>query len=76
MAPQYTNSLDSLFEIKCEHVFIMKVNTVANELICRTEIASQTLNDLWLPKGSAGWRDVLGVRDWRMHTAVHEMIGQ
>lgn len=54
MAPQYTNSLDSLFEIKCEHVFIMKVNTVANELICRTEIASQTLNDLWLPKGSAG----------------------
>ena len=41
-----------------------------NELICRTEIDSQTLKNLWLPKdGLEGW-------DWHMHTEVYGMIGQ
>jgi len=49
-----------------------------NELIYRKETDSQTLKNLWLPKGtgSRGGRDGLGVWDWHMHTEVYGMIGQ
>ena len=39
----------------------------------RTETDSQTLKNLWLPKGG---KDGLGVWDYHMHTEVYGMIGQ
>ena len=45
-----------------------------NELICRTEMDSRTLKNLWLPKGTG--RDGLGIWDWYMHTEVYGMTGQ
>ena len=50
-----------------------------NEIICRTEADSQTLKNLWLPKGDrrgVGVREGLGVWDWHIHTEVYGMIGQ
>ena len=47
------------------------------KLICRTEIDLQTLQNLWLPKGTAeAERDGLGVWDWHIHPQVYGMIGQ
>ena len=49
-----------------------------NELICRTEIDSQTLKILGLPKGTSdgvGEMD-LEVWDWHVHTEVYGTIGQ
>ena len=48
----------------------------ANELICRTETDSQTLKNLWLPKGIGGGWEGLGVQDWQRHTEVDGTIGQ
>ena len=47
-----------------------------NELICRTETDSQTLKNLWLPKGiggEEGWTEGLRLA---MHTEVHGITGQ
>ena len=45
--------------------------------MCRTETDSQTLKNLWLPKGAGGGSgDRLGVWDWHMHTALYGMIGK
>ena len=49
---------------------------VTNELICRTETDSQILKNIWLPKGTCGRWDGLGVWDWHMHTVVYGMTGQ
>ena len=51
-----------------------------NELIFRTENDSQTLKNLWSPKGTGrawglGGRWT-GVWDWHMHTEVYGMTGQ
>ena len=40
------------------------------ELICRTETNSQTLKNLWLPKGTGSGEGWTG--DWHMHTEVME----
>ena len=40
-------------------IFFLKKDT--NELFCRTETDSQTLENLRLPKGQIGWKDGLGV---------------
>ena len=48
-----------------------------NELICRIETDSQTLENLQLPKGTGdGGRDGLGVWDWHMHMKVYGMTDQ
>jgi len=50
-----------------------------NDLVYKTETDSQTLKNLWLPKGTGvggGRRDGLGVRDWHVHTEVYGMVGQ
>ena len=48
-----------------------------NELTCRTETDSQTLEtNLWLPKGTCREEGETGVWDWRMHTVVYGMTGQ
>ena len=43
---------------------ILKKKKDANELICRTETDSETLKNLWLPKGTGqgkeGWTGILG----------------
>ena len=45
--------------------------------ISDTETDSQTMKtNLWLPKGTGGGRDGLGVWLWHMHTVVYEMTGQ
>ena len=47
------------------------------ELICRTEIDSQTLKHLWLPKETVwGQGNRLGVWNWHVHTEVYGTIGQ
>ena len=46
-----------------------------NKLIYRTETDSHTLKNLWLPKGTGGGRDGLGVWDQHMHNVVYGMIG-
>ena len=38
----------------------LKKKNDTNELICRTETDSETLKNLWLPKGTGGEGDV----DW------------
>ena len=43
-----------------------------NELICRTETDSQTLKNLWLPKGTVareGWMGRGGM-DWRFGIGI------
>ena len=43
------------------------------------EGAGYSFNDflnLWLPKGTGGDGEGLGVWDWHMHTEVYGMIGQ
>ena len=49
-----------------------------NELICRGEINSPALKNLWLPKGTGAEesRDGLGFGNWHMHTEVYGMTGQ
>ena len=49
-----------------------------NELICRTEIDSQTLKNIWLPKGTGGrvGKEGLKVCDLHMHNEIYGMIGQ
>ena len=49
-----------------------------NELICRTETDSQTVEKLVVTKGTCGGggRDVVGVWNWYMHTKGYGMIGQ
>ena len=42
-----------------------------NEFIFRRETNSQTLKNLWLPKGTR-----LGAWNWHKHTVVYGMIGQ
>ena len=64
--------------VKDKHHMILLICVIlkkkgTNELICRTEINSRTLKNLWLPKGTGqgvGRRDGLGVWDWHMHTVV------
>ena len=45
-----------------------------NKLICRIETDSQTLKNLWLPKGIGVWEGWTG--GWHMHTEIYGMIGQ
>ena len=48
-----------------------------NYLVYREKTDPQTLKtNLWLPKGTGGGRDGLGVGDWHMQTEVYGMIGQ
>ena len=38
---------------------------------------TQTLKNLWLPKGTGGrGKDGLGAWDWHMHTEVYGTMGQ
>ena len=43
------------------------------KLICRTQIDSQTLKNLLLPKGTGVGRGGLVVWDWHKHTEVYGM---
>ena len=36
------------------HLYVESKKRDTNELICRTETDSQTLKNLWLPKGTGG----------------------
>ena len=47
----------------------LKKKKDANEIICRTETDSQTLENLWLPKGMAGG----GGRDWGFGTGIYTL---
>ena len=47
-----------------------------NELIFKTETDSQTLDYLWLPKGTGGGSEGLGGWDWQTHTEAYGMTGQ
>ena len=47
-----------------------------DELICKTETDTQNLKILWLPKGTGGWENGLGIWDQHIHTVVYGMIGQ
>ena len=48
-----------------------------HEFICSTETDSQTLKNLWLPKGTDdGGGGMDWVWDWHVHTEVYRMIGQ
>ena len=46
------------------YMWDLKKKKDANELICRTETDSETLKNLWLPKGTGqgkeGWTGILG----------------
>ena len=47
-----------------------------NELIYKTEIDSQTWwTDLWL-WGRKGRRDIFGVWDWHVYTAIYKIYNQ
>ena len=54
---------------------ILKKKKDTNEPICRTETDSQTLKNVWLPKGTGvggeGWTGSLG---WHVHTEVYGII--
>ena len=41
----------------------------------RTETSSQTLKNLWIPKGT-GRRDGMGVWDWHRHTELYRVTSQ
>ena len=47
-----------------------------NELICRTEADSQTLKNLWLPKGTGWGRGRDGVWVWDWHTCTLRYMEQ
>ena len=32
--------------------------------------------NLWLPKGTGGWKDGMGIWDWHMRPVVYGMTGQ
>ena len=56
--------------------YMWNLKKYTNELTCRTETDSQSLKtNLWLPKGTGGEEDGLGVWDWHMHTVVYGMTG-
>ena len=62
------------------HLYVDSNKKDTNELLCRTETNSQTLKNMWLPKGKGGGqgggRDGLGVSKQHMHTEVYGTIDQ
>ena len=47
-----------------------------NEFICRTEIDSQTWENLWFPKGTGVRRKEPGIQDWHRHPVACGIVGQ
>ena len=65
----HTKKLDSERQTSCDITYMwnLKKKKHTNELIYRTETDSQTLKNIWLPKGTGlGVEDGLGVWDWHM----------
>ena len=59
------------------HLYVEYFKKDTNELIFRTETDSQTLKNIWLPKGTGmGWKKWLEVWDWHMQNKVYGMTGQ